>query len=96
MRPKDTVNQHPGMAFQKAYAHLHEISAKEPAWFDMARVIMKKVSDGEQLTLGALTEGLIQAHAMGVKGELPEQDPEMVPYRKADQPPPRVRRTART
>ena len=95
MRSINTTD-HPGTAFQKAYGHLREVSDKDPAWFDMARALMKKVDSGEFILMGALIEGLKTAHAMGLKNEYPKQDPEMVKYRTADQAPPkRVTRTPR-
>lgn len=91
---KESAAPSPKTSFQFAYQHLLKVSEENPAWFDMAREILKKVNTGEQLILGALVEGLKAAHAMGREGILPEQDPEMVPYRtQVESKPARVTRT---
>jgi hypothetical protein len=70
------------MKFQESRTAQDKYAKAKPAWFDMARAVMKKINDGERQHIHAIAEAMEAAHAMGVAGEPPKEDPEMAHFRK--------------
>ena len=60
------------LAFTLSRAKLTTLADKNPEWFAMAARVLQTYHNGDHQLLAAIMLGLMDAHALGQKGELPE------------------------
>lgn len=75
---------------------LDKLCKDGPAWFDAANAVLRSYHSNEQTLLGAIMVGLMTAHALGVAGEQPKEEPSMYRARRGIAKPEEVEEPVKT